>query len=267
MLLMQFGKGFAKGEVKKKILDIATQQAGAQIKNIAFTKLKKGYMVDNMGKVYTGKRLIYEYKNMYSNSGELFENLEQGKNFRYDYGKGVHTTKGISQYDYFSKNGKRVTLLGMVKNVGNVFDIFNLVKSAGEDLDTSKPLPLDFGPLSPIADLSGVLVQDMKAKDDAWLEETVQLEIDEAKIQGLEATRKAINFWNHDERFKWELLPISNETANKLIKGEFKTFEELDQFNRNNRTEIEKTQVLFREVYNENKEDYVYIIETIFIDE
>jgi len=127
----------------------------------------------------------------------------------------------------------------MVKNIGHIFDAINLVKSVEEDLDTSEPLPLDFGPLSLIADLAGVLVQEQKAEIDMWLEETVQLEVDQAKLQGLEATRKAINTWNHNEEFKWDLLPISSLTANKLLAGEFTTFEEFEDFNLENRTEYE----------------------------
>lgn len=268
MLLMEFAKGFVKGKVKKKILSIATEQAGKSIKQIAFTKLKKGYMVDNNGKIYAGKRLIYEYKKMYTNSGELFENVEKGKNFTYNHGNGVNTTKGISQYDYFSKNGKRVTFLGMVKNIGNVFDIFNVVKFAMDDLDTSEPLPLDFGPLSLIFDLAGVLVQQQKAEDDLWLEETVQLEIDEAKLLGLEATRKAINTWNHNKEFDWDLLPIYNSTANKLLSGEFETLNDLLNYESNVIDDFNKNiTILYRTVKNENKETSVDVIETLFINE
>ena len=268
MLLMEFAKGFVKGEVKEKILSVATEQADKAIKQIAFTKLKKGYMVDNNGKIYTGKRLIYEYKKMYSNSGELFENVEKGKNFGYNHGNGVNTTKGISQYDYFSKNGKRVTFLGMVKSIGDVFDIFNVVKFAMDDLDTSEPLPLDFGPLAPLFDLAGVLVKQQKAEMDMWLEETVQLEIDEAKLLGLAATRKAINTWNHNENLNWQLMAISNETANKLLQGEFNTFYELESFeNSLDFPDTSNVTVLYRIVDNENKEKEVFVIETIFINE
>ncbi|WP_417236997.1 hypothetical protein [Bizionia paragorgiae] len=268
MLLMEFAKDFVKGKVKKKILSVATEQANKSIKQIAFTKLKKGYMVDNNGKIYTGKRLIYEYKKMYSNTGELFENVEKGKNFTYNHGNGINTTKGISQYDYFSKNGKRVKFLGLVKNIGKVFDVFNLIKNNDKDLDTSEPLPLDFGPLSLIFDLAGVLVQQQKAEDDLWLEETVQLEIDEAKLLGLEATRKAINTWNHNENLNWQLMAISNETANKLLQGKFDTFYELESFeNSLEFPNTSKVSVLYRIVDNENKEKEVFVIETIFINE
>lgn len=265
MLLMKFGKGFATKKLIKKGLDIAKDKAQNQINNIVFTKLKKGHLVDNTGKVYTGKRLIYRYKEVYNNTGELFENVEKGKNFTYTYKGTTHTTKGISQYDYFSKNGKRVTVLGFVKQLGYVFDIIDLAKAACGDLDMSEPLPLNAGPLSPIVDLAGVLVQQQKAEDDMWLEETVQEEIDLAKLQGLETTRKAINSWNHNPEFKWDLLPISAETANKLLQGEFKTFEELEDADFN--PTDSNIEVLYRKIENTNREEFVYVIETIFINE
>jgi outer membrane cobalamin receptor len=100
------------------------------------------------------------------------------------------------------------------------------------------------------------------------LEETAQQELDEAKLQGLEATRKAINTWNHNKEFKWALLPVSAETANKLLQGKFKTFDELKSSADEDSTRFDnKIEILFREIYNENKKDYDYIIETIFIDE
>ncbi|WP_010522837.1 type VI secretion system tube protein TssD [Aquimarina agarivorans] len=269
LFLMKFSANFAKNKAISKGLEALGEKATSKISNIAFTKMEKGYMADNFGKVYTGQRRIHEYKKMYTNSGELFENVKQGKDFGYKHaGKPLHTTKGISQYDYFSKNGKRVKLLGMLKPIGSLFDVFNLVKTVGEDLDTNKPIPLNFGPLSPIADLLGVLAQEQKAEMDMWLEEEVQTEIDLAKLEGLEATRKAISTWNHNEKFNWQLLPISSDTANKLIQGEFKTFEELrnhadeniDVFNN-------KTQALYRKTKNSNRDEFIYVIETIFIDE
>ena len=270
MFLMEFGKSFVNNKVISEGLNALEKGSEKQIKKIAFAKMEKGYMVDNHGKVYTGKRRIYEYKEMYSNSGELFEDIKRGKDFGYKHaGKPLHTTKGISQYDYFSKNGKRVKLLGLAKSLGSVFDIFNLVKTVGEDLDTSNPIPLDFGPLSPIADLAGVLVQEQKAEMDQLLEEDMQLEIDLAKLEGLEATRKAINAWNNSKGVYWELLPVSNETANKLLQGEFKTIDDLLDYDSNIESFNTSTTILYRTIKNENREDYIYIdvIETLFINE
>ncbi|MFB9057734.1 hypothetical protein ACFFU9_13385 [Mariniflexile ostreae] len=268
MLLVEFTEGFALDQIKDKGLDMATKRAASNIKQIAFTKLKKGYMVDNYGKVYTGKRLIYEYKNIYSNSGELFEKMESGKNFGYNHGNGLRTTRGVSQLDYFAKNGKRVILLGAVKKTGRALDVFDILRFGMNDLDTSEPLSLPLGPLSPISDLAGILVQQQKAERDMFLEEDVQQEIDLAKLQGLEATRKAVKKWKYNEEFQWNLMAVSNETANKLLLGKFKYFDEFKNSADEDSTRFDnKIEILFREVYNENIVDYVYIIETIFIDE
>ncbi|WP_282057174.1 hypothetical protein [Maribacter luteus] len=60
-------------------------------------------------------------------------------------------------------------------------------------------------------------------------------------------------------------MNIPKETANKLIKGEFETFEELENadFNPIN----SNIEILFREIENTNREEFVYVIETIFINE
>lgn len=68
-----------------------------------------------------------------------------------------------------------------------------------------------------------------------WLEQDMQEEIDAAKLDGLEATRRIIDSWHH-ELNTWELLPVSKKTANKLLAGEFSTFEELEYFKDNQKT-------------------------------
>ncbi len=78
------------------------------------------------------------------------------------------------------------------------------------------------------------------------------------------ATRKAINSW-HDDLNTWDLLPVSSITATKLLRGEFKTFDELQNapFNPNSST----IEILYRKIKNTNREQFIYIIETIFINE
>ena len=109
----------------------------------------------------------------------------------------------------------------------------------------------------------------MKAQDDAFIEEIAQQEIDEAKLQGLDATRKAINSWNHNEGYNWQLMAVSNETANKLLQGEFTTLENLldyDDSQKLRNTNI-NIHLLYRTIENKNRNEQVFIIETIFIDE
>ena len=88
-----------------------------------------------------------------------------------------------------------------------------------DGFDTSEDMPMPFGPLVPLWKLAGVMVTDQKAEIEMWLEEQVQQEIDAAKLEGLEATRKAISRWNHNEEYKWDLMEVSTATANKMLRG------------------------------------------------
>ena len=105
----------------------------------------------------------------------------------------------------------------------------------------------------------------MKAQDDAFIEEIAQQEIDEAKLQGLDATRKAINSWNHNEGYNWQLMAISNQTANKLIKGEFTTFDELEEYDFE--YPEKSLEMLYRIIFSKNDKPDIRVIETFFIDE
>ena len=63
-------------------------------------------------------------------------------------------------------------------------------------------------------------------------------------------------------------MAISNETANKLLAGEFTTFEELksEVLSQGDESYL-NIQILYREIYNENRKDHIYVIETLFINE
>ena len=60
-------------------------------------------------------------------------------------------------------------------------------------------------------------------------------------------------------------MPISKETANKLLNAEFKTFEELGDADFN--PIHSNVEVLYKKIKNTNKGGFTYIIETIFINE
>ena len=96
----------------------------------------------------------------------------------------------------------------------------------------------------------------------------VEEQIEKAKLQGLEATRKVVNTWKNHEEYNWKLMAISNETANKLLQGEFKTFDELYDSIYSKPEDInDNIEILYREIYNESRHEYIYVIETIFINE
>jgi hypothetical protein len=96
----------------------------------------------------------------------------------------------------------------------------------------------------------------------------IQQELLEAKLNGLDAVRKFVNTYDHNEEFKWGLMPVSDQTADKLLKGEFETFEELinseeNQIEFNN----QNAELLYRVLENKNRNIPFYVIETIFINE
>ena len=158
-------------------------------------------------------------------------------------------------------------MLGITKHFGNIFDIFNLVKTVSEDLDTSQPLPLNFGPLSPVADFLGAAVQQQKAEDDLYFQEEWKEEIDLLKFEGLDTVREFVNTWSHVEFFEWKLMSISGETATKLILGEFETFEELETSKFENKDFLNNIYILYRKSSDDNLDRFIYEVETIFFDE
>lgn len=91
-------------------------------------KLSSGYMVDNSGHIYTNitykgtERQIF-FKEIYTTDGKLVESF-QGKNFSLPNGT---TTVGIDQYRFFSQYGMKAKTLGLLKQVGGIWDIFSFI--------------------------------------------------------------------------------------------------------------------------------------------
>ena len=100
------------------------------------------------------------------------------------------------------------------------------------------------------------------------LEEQVQREIDAAKLEGLDATRQAIRKWNHNKEYQWDIMEVSPVTANKLLQGEFKTFDELVLSRTEDRGLYNNVHILYRKKESAYRKMFNnYVIETIFIDE
>lgn len=275
LVYLKFMGGMAKGKLKDKALDLANNKIEKAIHRIALGKLEKGSLVTNTGRIQTNANAQIYAKNTYTNEGELLEKLKKRNNW----GNATETTRGISQYDFFTKTGKRVKVLGFLKDATfndkvNFFDVIDLFSYATDETDPfGQPLP-DFGlgafggvlgSFTLVWNVAGLLVAQMKAEDDAFMREVDQIKIEKAKLEGLEAVRNEINTWNHNKDYEWDLLPISIETANKLLQGEFDTFEELQKYDFN--YPMKSIEILYRVVFNDNKERDINIIETIFINE
>ena len=73
--------------------------------------------------------------------------------------------------------------------------------------------------------------------------------------------RRYINTYETD----YNLIPISAKTLSKLLIGKFKTLEELA--NTDSDPSLSKVEILYREIKNKNRDQFIYLIETIFINE
>ncbi len=277
LVYLKFITGRVTGKIQGKALDALNKKVEKAIHRIAIGKLEKGSLATSTGRIQTNANAGIYKKDTFTNEGELLKDLEKRKNW----GNVTETTKGISQYDFFSKTGKRVKILGFLKEIGgskkvNLFDIIDLFYMATDESDPFKqPLP-DFGlgsfgkvsgSFALVWNVAGILVSQMKAEDDALMREVEQQDIEKAKLKGLEAVKKEIETYKYNKKYQWHLLPISKETANKLVQGEFKTFEEFEVFSLDHEPENEKIEILYRTIKNTNREEDIYIIETIFINE
>nr|WP_320117749.1 hypothetical protein [uncultured Marinifilum sp.] len=266
LLLMKLGGGMIKGQVKNKIGKVLGESIDSAINYIALTKMEKGISVANTGKLYTNDTNIYA-RDIYTNDGTLLKDVKQRKNFGFNDGGVATTTKGISQYDYHTNEGKRVKVLGFLKEAGHFLDFGSLLISAQDGLDTSKPLSIPMGPLSPINDLAGVLIQQYADDLDETLEMAVQDELAMAKEEGLKGVQSFVYNNSNSKKDKYDLMAISAETANKLLQGDFKILEDLEDYQSGVDTGNNPVHILYRTVKNVNRKEDVYIIETIFIDE
>jgi len=123
------------------------------------------------------------------------------------------------------------------------------------------------GPLSPINDLAGVLIQQYSDDLEETIEMVVQQELAEAKEEGLKGVQRFVYNNSNSSKNKYDLMAISAETACKLLQGEFKIIEDLEDYQSSVDNNNNLVQILYRTVKNMNREEDVCIIETIFIDE
>ncbi len=277
LVYLKFMGGMVKGKLKGKALNLANSKIEKAINKIALGKLEKGSLVTNTGRIQKNANAHIYDKDIYTNDGKLLENLKKRKNW----GNATETTKGISQYDFFTKTGKRVKVLGFLKEAAfndkvNFFDVIDLFSYATDETDPfDQPIP-DFGlgafggvlgSFALVWSVAGLVVSQMKAEDDAFMREDEANEIRKAKLIGLDAVRKKINSLKHNKAYEWRLMSVPTITANKLLKSQFKTFDELENSKFDDNDFSNKINILYRKILNTNSDQYVYIIETIFTDE
>ena len=188
---------------------------------IAVKQLKKGRLVNNMGKIEFSRR-IYT-KPVIDNSGEVYE-ITKAANFGHRKDGKLITTKGISQLDYFREVGVGNTILKQAEKLSYVIDILHVLDLGMEgkmDTLTTMFAPLDFLNIM-------VYPSIRKPIEEVW-DGMINSNIEDKKDKGLEGVYELSNDkWLNRQRFgDYQYTEISLEILDKLLKGNIITIEEL----------------------------------------
>ncbi|WP_422090694.1 hypothetical protein [Tenacibaculum ovolyticum] len=271
-----------KDEVKDKIKTKVKENISNAIKKynndinkkvttIALVKLNKGHLIDRSGKLNTKPKNVYKYTEKVFNKEVTVKRA---------------VSKTTNQAHYFATNGKKVEVLNAMRinpimsiddaeeTLGNLFDLVSFSMMSLEEI-TSKPfsspsfLLKHFLPKNAVlgiglwVDFLGYVALLEHNKQEAMVDEIMQNKLERAKNEGLEAVRAHLNKYETD----YHLERISNKTLSKLLIGEFKTFEDLNEFNLNKDLSGSNPEILYRSIYEKEKGEHHYIIETIFTNE
>ncbi|WP_428229309.1 hypothetical protein [Flavobacterium sp.] len=229
---------------------------------IAVRQLKRGHLVNNMGKIEFSRK-IYT-KPVYDNSGELYEVTKAG-NFGYRKDGKLVTTKGISQLDYFKEVGTFNTIAKASKELLRIFDFASDVISFTMD-ENPKTIMTGFAPLDfLVAMVSPSITESIIASWDSPVYELAE----KAKDRGI----KGINDFmlltssGKEQRYGYNILDINQMVLNKLLAGEIKTIEQLRELKYTEKQSKPSTiyTLFYTEVYDQDLEKYITTIDSIII--
>lgn len=235
--------------------------------SIAVKQLKKGYLVNNMGKIEFSKRLYT--KPVFDNGGELYE-ITQAANFGYRKEGNVITTKGISQLDYFKQVGVLNAILKNAEKLNFIINCIDTMKFGMEgkmETLTTMFVPLDF--------LNAVVYPSISKPIEELWDDIVSHDVELAKDNGLRGIYDLSNseMFNTDRYGDYKCLEIDQKILDKLLRGEIKTLKELTNLKEKHYIESNydkstfKFTLLHYTKQDENTGKYLTYIDTIFINQ
>jgi len=272
------------GLAKSKSLEKIAKYAKEANMKLALVKLEKGYMIDNMGVIYTNittkgtqRKIIKEF--IYTNEGLKIEVLK-GRNFGGVREGASYSTKPMDQIKAMSRYGfkaKAWTILSKTsKNLTNLFDAAQLVLDLGNDNRSFSSIP-GFSPLAAGVAALGMIGDVEWGKLDQDIDKLILQEIENNKKEGLAKIKSVVNKYVNKlgrskaqfgvpldpGEFVYYLRGISKDTASKLLTGELKTIEDLFLlFDDGISPEVV---ILLKKVGHPDFVDTIYIIETFYI--
>lgn len=262
LILMNYSKSVysnAKGE----LFDAINNSLDDKITHIALAKLENGFLATNKDNVFVKNTQLYT-KDVYTNDGTLLKDVKMRRQFGFDHGDGLETTTTVSQVDFFSKKGYKVKILGAVKNVGNALDIIDLANFATSDLNLSDSVALPMGALTPFSEIANMLISEEKARIDSFLEHSYLQMLLKAKSKDLKHVEAFVDAYGDETDYFTE--NISKETARELLFNNFKTLEELYDFEDNlDFQDMSYAVILCRRIKHKSRNSETNIVETIYL--
>ncbi|KAF2340210.1 hypothetical protein [Flavobacterium tistrianum] len=234
--------------------------------SIAVKKLKKGFLANNLGKIEFSKRLYT--KPVFDNSGKLYE-ITQAANFGYIKEGKLVTTKGISQLDYFREVGVRNALLKNVEKLDYTLQALDLLRFAMDEKKmetiTTMFAPLDF--------LNAIVYPSISKPIERVWNGMVSDAVEEAKDRGLNGIYELADAkWFKKEKYgNYQYTLINQQILDKLLKGEIKTIQKLNDLYENQLIKNNYDKSLFEytllhySIKDDTIDDYKTYVDCIFI--
>lgn len=232
---------------------------------IAVKQLKKGLLVNNMGKVEFSRR-VYT-KPVFDNSGKVYE-ITRSANFGYRKEGKLITTKGLSQLDYFREVGVRNGILKNVEKVNYLLEFLDVFKFGMDgETETLKT------PFAPFDFLNAMVNPSIRKPIEKIWDGMVVDSIEEAKDKGLSGVYHLAdsNWFNEKKYGDYQYTLVDQEILSKLLNGEIKTFKQLDDLytDRLIKNKYDKSlfiyTVLHYTVKETDPEQYTTYIDCVFI--
>lgn len=258
-----------KGEAYGNVREAIVKNSDKLRHTIAVRQLKKGRLVNNMGKIEFSRR-IYT-KPIFDNSGESFE-ITRAANFGYRKEGKLVTTKGISQLDYFKEVGTLNTIAKASKELLGIFDfaadLISVAMDEKPEFITTGYAPLDFL----VAMVSPSITEPIK---EIWDNVVYDL-AEKAKDKGIAGINDFLETnGGQEQRYNFDITRINQETLNKLLKGEFDTLGELRDDLQKLRTTMNEYEYRTQLIYTlfhykknpDDDDDDAILIDTIFINQ
>ena len=271
-----------KDEVEGKIKDKIEEKVGEGLeklqKTIAIHQLKKGKLGLNNGQIRTSKRLYTTTQ--FDNLGEEYS-VTKASNFGYIKNGEKITSKGISQLDFFKETNVYSKIAKVGKNALDCLAFLDLAKYTSGNGDA--PTMIIPSPIPALNFVIELMLAETNEQIKTMTEEAIQATLEAAKDLGVKGVEEFIRLNANDLSFttgdikdarikRFASAEISLQTLHKILQGKVRNINaiqtserELRLANINDYVASSKYLILYEWVNDDKINDYVTIINSIFV--